>query len=76
LFLCRPDLIPPLVFGLQMVVNEMFAVARATSSALAVLPVKGAPENLAVSRAALFWAAQSTLKHGLNLLGLPALTRV
>ena len=57
--------------------GELFTVARATSSALGVLAVKGAPSpEVARARAAQFWASRATLRHGLALLGLPALDRV
>lgn len=60
----------------SLVVNELFSLARATSSALSQLQVKGAPVDVAHARARLFRASQQTLKFGLELLGLPALERV
>ena len=61
----------------QILVQQLFKLARASSAALEQLRVKEAPSTAhANAYLSLFKAARLTLAHGLGLLGLPALERV
>lgn len=52
------------------IVNYLFRLSHATSSASQILRVKDMESELAASRMLLFWAARMTLSNGLSLLGI------
>jgi arginyl-tRNA synthetase len=58
------------------IVNYLFKLSHATSSASHTLRVKDKDPDLAKARMLLFWAARTTLKNGLTLLGIRPLDRM
>ncbi|KAI8344550.1 arginyl-tRNA synthetase [Chlamydoabsidia padenii] len=58
------------------IVNYLFRLSHATSSASHTLRVKDMDPALAKARMLMFWAARTTLKNGLTLLGIRPLDRM
>lgn len=57
-------------------VNYLFKLSHALSTASHTLRVKDKDPDLAEARMLLFWAARTTLKNGLTLLGIRPLDRM
>ncbi|KAI9028193.1 arginyl-tRNA synthetase [Phycomyces nitens] len=58
------------------IVNYLFKLSHATSTASAALRVKGSDAEVAKARMLLFWSAKTTLANGMGLLGIKALEQM
>ncbi|KAJ2878715.1 arginyl-tRNA synthetase, partial [Coemansia aciculifera] len=71
-----PDILASTLQSLEptTIVHYMLDLARAVSSALEHLKVRGQPTDIAEARLLLFWSARAVLKNALTMIGLEPIT--